>query len=139
MQFMPRKHRQVPAVIIVSLIDVLMVVLIFLVVTTTFRTPTAVELTIPDSSQARPVEPGEKAPYIIEIAKTPPYLFLNSSPIALTNLQQRLIELAKDNSFPGLAIRSDESAPVGMLLKVIDAAKAAGMDAISIYANPPVK
>ena len=37
MQFRANKKRSAPSVIIVSLIDVLMVVLIFLVVSTTFK------------------------------------------------------------------------------------------------------
>ena len=50
MQFRARHRRSAPSVIIISLIDVLMVVLIFLVVSTTFkdRLP-AIDLALPDS------------------------------------------------------------------------------------------
>ncbi|SVA96320.1 uncharacterized protein METZ01_LOCUS149174, partial [marine metagenome] len=41
MRFLPRKNRKTPAVIIVALIDVLMVVLIFMVVSTTFTNQAA--------------------------------------------------------------------------------------------------
>ena len=53
MQFRANKKRSAPSVIIVSLIDVLMVVLIFLVVSTTFkeRVP-ALDLNLPASQHA---------------------------------------------------------------------------------------
>jgi biopolymer transport protein ExbD len=139
MQFTARKRRQPPAVIIVSLIDVLIVVLIFLVATTTFKKPPAVELTLPESSQSAPGTVGEKEPVIIDIAKKPPHLYLNGAAITITNLQLRLTALAKTNSSPDLAIRADDNAPFGIIIKTMDAARAAGIDAISAYTKQPAK
>ena len=53
MRFVPRKNRKPPTVIVVALIDVLMVVLIFMVVSTTFKNQAAVRLALPESSQAK--------------------------------------------------------------------------------------
>ena len=53
MQFATRKRRGTPAVIIVSLIDVLIVVLIFLMVTTTFKQQPALKLALPESNQQK--------------------------------------------------------------------------------------
>ncbi len=139
MQFTSRKRRQPPAVIIVSLIDVLIVVLIFLVVTTTFKKPPAVELTLPESSQSTPGAAGEKEPFIVDIAKDPPHLYLNGAAITITNLQLRLTELARTNPQPDLAIRADDHAPFGIIIKTMDAARSAGIDAISAYTKQPGK
>ena len=51
MRFTTRKQRQAPAVIIISLIDILIVLLIFLMVTTTFKQFPAVKLTLPEAKQ----------------------------------------------------------------------------------------
>ena len=56
MRFLPRKHRKPPTVIVVALIDVLMVVLIFMVVSTTFKNrPPCVSL-----CQSRPRHNGRR-------------------------------------------------------------------------------
>jgi len=137
MQFLARKRRQTPAVIIVSLIDVLIVVLIFLVATTTFKKPPAVELTLPESSQAAPGAASEKEPLIIDIAKDPPHLYFNGQPTTLTNLQQILAAVARTNAHPDLALRADEKAPFGIVLQATDAAKTAGFEAVSAFTRQP--
>ena len=139
MQFTARKRRQTPAVIIVSLIDVLIVVLIFLVATTTFKKPPAVELTLPESSQASSGTVGEKEPLIIDISKEAPYLYFNGKATTVTNLQNILTAVARTNKTPDLALRADENAPFGIVLKATDAAKAAGFEAISAFAKQPGK
>ena len=53
MKFGFKKRRNPPTVIIVALIDVLMVVLIFLMVASTFKQHPALRLALPESSQAR--------------------------------------------------------------------------------------
>ena len=55
MNFVKNKRRKVPSVIIVSLIDVLLVVLIFLMVSTTFKKEQpALKLALPESKVAKP-------------------------------------------------------------------------------------
>jgi biopolymer transport protein ExbD len=51
MQFTPKRQRR-PTIIIIALIDVLCILLIFQMVTMTFRDSAAVELQLPESSQA---------------------------------------------------------------------------------------
>ena len=53
MRFFVRKRRQTPTVIIVALIDVLIVLLIFLIVTPTFKQQPSLRLALPESSQAQ--------------------------------------------------------------------------------------
>ena len=53
MRFYVRKRRQAPSVIIVALIDILIVLLIFLMVTSTFKQQPVLKLALPESSQAQ--------------------------------------------------------------------------------------
>jgi biopolymer transport protein ExbD len=130
MQFTTRKRRQSPTVIIISLIDVLIVVLIFLMVTTTFKQQPAVALALPESSQPK----SGASPNALEvtISKQGP-LYFKKDPVTLEKLREDLIEAARANPSTTLGIRADTDAPVGLLIKVKDAAQAANIKTVIIY------
>ena len=132
MRFTTRKRRQPPAVIIVSLIDVLMVVLIFLMVTTTFKTQPAVRLTLPESKQQKE-GPGDQSVIVVTIAKVQPHLYLETIPVTYEKLQAELKTRAERNPAIVLAIRADQDAPFGQIVKVMDAAKGAGIKTVSAF------
>jgi biopolymer transport protein ExbD len=136
MRFTGRKRRSPPTVIIVSLIDVLIVVLIFMMVTTTFKQHPAVRLALPESRQAsRPGEAGETL--IVSIAKQAPYLYLGQLPVTYDNLRAELKARAARNAGMSLAIRADEEAPFGQIVKVMDAAKEAGIKLVNAQTRGP--
>ncbi|MBM3871262.1 MAG: biopolymer transporter ExbD [Verrucomicrobia bacterium] len=137
MQFITRKRRSPPAVIIVSLIDVLMVVLIFLMVTTTFRQQPAVKLTLPESSQAKEGVSEKLPPIFVDIVKAAPHLHFGGLPVTIEKLQEELAAKARANPQVILAIRSDTDAPVGQLVKVMDAAKSAKIKSVTAYTKQP--
>jgi biopolymer transport protein ExbD len=130
MHFSTRKRRQTPTIIIVSLIDVLIVVLIFLMATTTFKQLPAIQLALPESKQAKPGAADNAL--ILSVPKQGP-LYLKNDPITMDSLQQRLIEAVRLNPQTTLAIRADTDTPVGLLVKVMDAAKAANIKVASVF------
>ena len=132
MRFSERKRRQPPAVIIVSLIDVLMVVLIFLMVTTTFRTQPSVRLTLPESKQSKEGA-GDQGVIVVTIAKVEPHLYLETVAVTYDRLQAELKARATKNPAVVLAIRADQDAPFGQIVKVMDAAKTAGIKSVSAF------
>jgi biopolymer transport protein ExbD len=115
-------------VIIVSLIDVLIVVLIFLMVTTTFKQQPALKLTLPESSQQK-TGAGNDA-IIATIAKNGT-LYFKTVPVTSDAFQKRLNEAVAANPNMTLSIRADTDAPWGQVVKVRDAAKAAGIKNVS--------
>jgi len=133
MQFSTRKRRQTPTIIIVSLIDVLIVVLIFLMATTTFKQLPAIQLALPESKQAK-AGAADNA-LILSIPKQGPY-YLKTDPVTFETLQQRLIEAVRLNPQTTLAIRADTDTPMGQLIKVMDAAKAAHIKVASVFTRP---
>ena len=137
MHFTTRKRRSPPAVIIVSLIDVLMVVLIFLMVTTTFRQQPAVKLTLPESKQAKEGVSEKVPPLFVDIVRAAPHLHFGGLPVTAEKLQEELAARVRENPNVVLAIRSDTDAPVGQLVKVMDAAKAARIKAVTAYTKQP--
>jgi biopolymer transport protein ExbD len=133
MQFSTHKRRNPPTVIIVSLIDVLIVVLIFLMVTTTFKQMPAIKLALPESKQ--PKAGASDNALIVTIPKDGP-LFLKTDPITMDALQGKLLEAVRLNPLTTLAIRADTDTPVGKVIKVMDAAKAANIKAANIFTLP---
>jgi biopolymer transport protein ExbD len=118
-------------VIIVSLIDVLIVVLIFLMVTTTFKQQPAVKLALPESNQSKPGA-NEAPSLVVSIPKQGP-LLLGVQPITADRLQQRLIDAVKENPQTTVSINADTEAPFGQIIKVMDAAKAANIKVVNAY------
>lgn len=130
MQFLQRRRRAPPTVIIISLIDVLIVVLIFLMVTTTFKQQPALRLALPESKEAKPG--ATENALVVTISKQGP-LYLKTEPITLAALQQKLAEARRENASVTLAIRADSGAPLGEVVKVMDAAAQANVHLASIY------
>ncbi len=136
MRFTQGRHRRPPSVIIVSLIDVLLVVLIFLMVSTTFRETPALKVVLPESRQAEKVGSSPDR-VVVTIAKTEPHLFLGTLPLTYERLQSELVRLASTRTNLSLMIASDEGAPVGELVKVMDAAKAARLRSVQWTTRKP--
>jgi biopolymer transport protein ExbD len=134
MRFPLRKRRQTPAVIIVALIDVLIVMLIFLLVTTQFRQQPALRLALPESSQSVKTGASEDAPLIVSIDPQG-NIRLGSDAIAVTmeRLKSELASRANENPDLRLAINADKAAPFGQIVLVMDAAKAASIKMVNAF------
>jgi biopolymer transport protein ExbD len=130
MKFGFKRRRTPPTVIIVALIDVLMVVLIFLMVASTFKQNPALRLALPQSSQAKTTaEAGDTL--VVTIGKQAPHLFLGQLPVTYDKLHSELAASAQRNPQMRLAIRADAEAPFGEVVRVMDAAKDAGIKTVN--------
>jgi len=140
MQFYPHKRRQAPAVIIVALIDILIVLLIFLMVTTTFKQQPALKLALPESSQAQKTGANEAPPVIVSIdPKGVLRLGADTNSVTVERLQATLLADAAKNPDLKLAISADTAAPFGVIVKVMDAAKSAGIKIVNAFTKEPGK
>jgi len=130
--FSSHKRRRAPSVIIVSLIDVLLVVMIFLMVTTTFKAEPIpqLKLALPSAQKAKPGA-SETPPFIVTVRTNFPFVFVGTQPVTLAQLQNALSSAAQLNPQINVAIRADKNAPFGEVIKVIDAAKLASVGSIS--------
>ncbi len=136
MHFYVRKRRATPAVIIVALIDVLIVLVIFLLVTTTFKQQAALKLQLPESSQAKKPGANENPPFIVSIDTNGVY-YVEKLPTTFEQLEGRLKAAASKNPSLVLAINADENAPWGKVVKVRDAAAAAGIKSLVAFTKQP--
>src|SRR5262245_12959728 len=124
MRFFVRKRSKPPTVIIVALIDVLIVLVIFLTVTTTFKQRPALKLSLPESSQATKTGANEQAPLVLTIDdKGSLRLGVEAKPVTLDRFRAELLAEVEKNPDVKLALSADKNAPFGQIVKVMDAAK----------------
>lgn len=134
MRFQVRKRRTAPAVIIVALIDVLIVLVVFLLVTTTFKQQPSLKLALPESSQAKKAGANENPPMVVSLdAKGLYYIDRDQIPRTLEQVKEELAARAGRNPLLVLAINADEKAPWGEVVKLRDAAAAAGIKSLVAY------
>lgn len=130
MQF-ARKPRKPPLINIISLIDILVVLLIFYIATTVFKkSEPKITIKVPQSSQAKATQ--DTPPTIIYVAEDSK-IYLGSDPVEPDQLGSLLkSKMEADPSFK-VAMKADTKAPFGMITKVMDAAHAAGIPDLPTY------
>ena len=136
MHFYVRKRRSTPAVIIVALIDVLIVLVIFLLVTTTFKQQNGLKLQLPESSQGKKAGANENPPFMVSIDTNGVY-FVDKTAVTYEQFKDRLKSAVSKNPNLVLAINADENAPWGKVVKVRDAAAAAGIKSLVAFTKQP--
>lgn len=120
------KQRRMPQVMIVSLIDIFAILLIFVIVTTTFkRDQPAVTIKLPESKTAAAGEKGLE-PLVLTISKEEE-IFLDDKKVTMEELKPALIGMMRERPNHQLALNADTQAPFGTVIKVIDVLKEAGV------------
>jgi biopolymer transport protein ExbD len=119
------KKRRAPSIIIVSLVDVLTILLIFFVVSTTFkRDQPEVQINLPDSKTATKA-PAELERAIVTVDQNDE-IKLDGRPIGVDELEDAVRNLPATRK-SSLALQADKKASFGTIIKVMDALKLAGV------------
>jgi biopolymer transport protein ExbD len=124
MKFASRKRRA-PSIIIVSLVDILTILLIFFVVSTTFkRDQPQVQINLPESKTATNA-PAELEHAIVTVEQNDE-IKLDGKPVAVEELEGAVKNLPETRRST-LALQADKKASFGTIVKVMDALKLAGV------------
>lgn len=119
-----RKPRENVEINLASLLDVVFILLLFFVVTTTFTRETQLQIDLPEAASATPPQPSERKPLEVQIAADGSYA-LNGQPLARSDLATLSSALqqasAGDNSLP-LVISADAQTPHQAVITAMDAA-----------------
>jgi biopolymer transport protein ExbD len=123
-----RGHAEDPEVNLIPLIDVLLVVLIFLAVSTTYSRFAQLQIDLPDA-QARP---AAERPREIQVAIAADGRFAIGRQSASVNDTTRLAELLREaasraGTDPVVVINADAQAPHQSVVNVMEAARDAGL------------
>lgn len=124
MKFAVRKRRA-PSIIIVSLVDILTILLIFFVVSTTFkRDQPEVQINLPESKTATKA-PAELEHAIVTVDENDT-IKLDGRNVDVDELEKAVRDLPETRR-SSLALQADKKASYGMIIKVLDALKLAGV------------
>lgn len=143
MNFRPRKTRDEPEINLIPFIDVLLVILIFLMLTTTYSKFTELQLTLPvaDAQQQRD-HPKE---IIVAVAADGRYA-VNKAAIdagpsldALANALRAAAQTGADGNDSVVIISADATAPHQSVVTVMEAARRVGLTQITFATQSSAK
>lgn len=129
------KQRRKPSIVIVSLIDILAILLIFFIVTTTFRTEQPeIHINLPESATAEE-RPGKTEPVRLSITAEEE-LYLDQDPITVEELTAAVRRILEESPERPLALQADHQVSFGLLVRVLDALKEAGVRNLPAFTQP---
>jgi biopolymer transport protein ExbD len=126
-----RKGRSIVYLNVVSLIDVMFLLLIFLLLTTSFRTLPAVTVVLPRSATAEEAVDTPSILYLTADGR----VFLNERSVTEAELPSLLAQLKVDTGEDRMVLRADAAAAHGDVVKLIDTIKQSGFTRISLSAR----
>lgn len=113
------------------LIDIVFILLIFFLVTTTFIRDAGVEIQRP---AARSAQPTPTTAMLLAI-RANGELWMERRPVDIRSLPAELQRLRADKPNPAVIIQADRNANVGLLVRVMDQVRQAGISDISLAAD----
>ncbi len=135
MKFYTRKRRS-PVVNIIPLIDILVILLIFFVTTSTFkkRQP-QLEINLPEAKTASVAAAASTEPLVLRV-KSAEELTLDDRPVTTQSLAEALKAARAQQPDRPVAMQADRAAPFGVVVQVLDALKQAGIKNIPAFTQP---
>ena len=130
------KRRKTPQIIIVSLIDIFAILLIFFIVTTTFKTAQS-QLSI-NLPEAKTANQGSSTQEPLVLAITPDEkLYLGDKQLAsVDELASQLKEHQEKSPNQPVAMSASKEVSFGFLVQVLDALKQAGIKNLPAFTQP---
>lgn len=131
MNFQRGREKEPLEINLVPLIDVMMVILIFLMITTTYSRYTELQISLPTAdAEKQPERPGEIA---VLVSAQGQYV-VNKSPVAFRGVEQLAEELRRAGGGakePVVVISADAAATHQAVVRVMEAARIAGLSQIT--------
>jgi biopolymer transport protein ExbD len=119
------RKRRAPSIIIVSLVDILTILLIFFVVSTTFkRDQPEVQINLPDSKTSS--KSSSEQDHAVVSVNASDEVRLDGQVIAVEQLEGEVRNLPVTRRST-LALQADKKSSFGTIIKVMDALKLAGV------------
>jgi biopolymer transport protein ExbD len=133
------KRRKMPSITIVSLIDILAILLIFFIVTTTFKDKLPqLQINLPESKSAATAANEPKKAVILQI-KGPDQITLDGKAVTPAGIPAAIRDVQKANPGCTITMQADKEAPFGTVVAVLDALQEAGIKNVPAVARPAAK
>ncbi len=131
MNFQRGRYKEEPEINLVPLIDVMMVILIFLMITTTYSKYTELQIVLPTASAER--QPDRPNEVTVLVSARGDYL-VNKVPVAFTTVEQLAAELRRAGAGlrePIVVISADAAATHQSVVRIMEAARIASLSQIT--------
>ena len=139
MNFRRGLGREEPDINLIPMIDVLLVILIFLMVTTTFTRFAEIKINLPTAEASRPVE----RPNEVQVAVDPEGIYAGyatrSPSSSVESFAEELRRAAAGLNEPVVVINADAKATHQSVIHVMEAARIAGLSRITFATQGPPK
>ena len=132
MNFSQNNHQIQPEINIVSLIDVVLLMLIFFMLTTSFVATPGLQVKLPKAASDIVKSHDRLEVHITKDGR----LYLNNRQMNMRELKSALETKAKESKEQVLIIHADEMARHGMVVKVMDMGKRVGLENMAIATRP---
>ena len=130
-------RRGKPEVMIAPLIDVVFLLLIFYAVTTQFVNDQRLKLKLPEAKTAQKVGQGaETKPPVISVAADGG-VWIDGKQVPEGRLEEAVKQAVKGSKDGSVVIKGDRDADYGVVIKVLDTARASGAKMIQMSAIKP--
>ncbi len=117
---------------ITPMLDVVFILLIFFIVTANFIKDPGLEINRPDSDTA---EIQENAAILIAVGANDE-VYMDGRRIDVRQVKANVVKMLADNPQGSVVIQADERAVADTIIKVMDGAREAGVNAISLASEP---
>jgi len=114
-------------IVLAPMIDIVFLLLIFFMVSTTFVMQPGLQLNLPRASSETEIDPDR---WVVTISAEGE-LYLNEDGTSLA----RLAEAFRQEPRP-LILRADRAVPHGLIVSILDRARSAGIEAVDISTQP---
>ena len=114
------------------LIDIVFLLLIFFMVSTTFDTSAGISVSLPSAATSELQDRKEPLTIAISADNT---LYLDEKPVTLEEVSAFFSEHARTGTNIKLIVRADKSADHGTVVAVMDRAKEAGINKLAVAAE----
>ena len=115
-----------PVINITPVVDVIFLLLIFFIVTSTFIEQPNIKLELPSTRHS---ETGKTEKTVLTISREG-QLFLQDKPVEKKELEKILRRMVMDTGKETLVIKADKWVPYGIVVEIMDDAKGAGLKKI---------
>ncbi|MFV0337335.1 MAG: ExbD/TolR family protein [Chthoniobacterales bacterium] len=130
------KKRRSPTLTILPLLDILAILLIFFIVTTTFKKNLPqLQINLPESKTAQPQASEQQEPLVLRVLDAE-NIALGEQELTLDTLAAAIQEQLVVTPDRVLALQADRSAEFGVVIQVLDILKEAGIKNIPAFMQP---
>lgn len=113
-----------------SMTDIVFLLLIFFMVTSTLINPNALKLILPESTN----QTSNRPTVVVSIDKNLTY-YLNTKVTPFSTLEGKIVEILKNTEEPCISIEAEKSVPIEYVVKIMNIAKDNGYKSI-LATNP---